>query len=56
MPIIRICESCGEETVVERVRPGAPLKCMHCGFEEPGDTNSHAICIDAIERGMLGKR
>ncbi len=46
MPIIRICESCGEETVVERVHPGARLKCRHCGYEEGGDVNSHADWIN----------
>ena len=45
MSVIHVCEACGEETVVERVLPGAPLKCIHCDFEKPGGGNGHSTWL-----------
>ncbi len=43
MSLIYKCESCNEETVVERVVPGIPLKCLHCGRERPSGSNGTSL-------------
>ena len=43
MSLIYKCESCSEETIVERVVPGVPLKCMHCGRERPSGSNGTSL-------------
>ena len=43
MPLIYKCESCNEETVLERVVPGEPLKCGHCGRERPSGSNGTSL-------------
>ncbi len=55
MSVVHTCKNCGEETVVERVLPGAPLRCTHCSYKEGGDMNGNAIWIGASEKDMPGE-
>ena len=43
MSLIYKCESCNEETIVEQVVPGVPLKCGHCGRERPSGSNGTSL-------------
>lgn len=43
MPIVYKCESCDEETVLERVLPGGTLTCIHCGYERPTGMNGTSL-------------
>ena len=43
MPLIYKCEGCNEETIVERVVPGEPLTCGHCGRERPSGSNGTSL-------------
>jgi len=45
MPIIYKCESCDEETVLERVLPGETLTCIHCGHERPTGMNGTSLWL-----------
>ena len=55
MSVAHTCKKCGEEVAVEPVFPPTPLKCIHCGYEEWGDTNGTAIWIGASAKDMPGE-
>ncbi len=55
MSVVHTCKNCGEETVVERVLPGAPLRCTHCSYKEGGDMNGNTIWIGASAKDTPGE-
>ena len=47
MSVIQRCESCGQETAVEAVLPGVPVKCIDCGYEESDGCNGRSLWFES---------
>ena len=54
MSVIQRCESCGKETAVEAVLPGAPVKCIDCGYEKPDGCNGRSIWFGGPSNDTVG--